>query len=56
MAADIDEQPAGYERLLSAEHAAAIAEVAAVVAHGAPGTWCSPPGAPPTTPRSTRPT
>ncbi|MFC5942549.1 SIS domain-containing protein [Micromonospora harpali] len=36
MAADISEQPAGYERLLSAEHAGAIAEVAAVVAQRRP--------------------
>ncbi|MFI7434734.1 SIS domain-containing protein [Micromonospora haikouensis] len=36
MAADISEQPAGYERLLSAEHAAAIARVAAVVAQRRP--------------------
>ncbi|WP_433533633.1 SIS domain-containing protein [Micromonospora sp. CA-263727] len=32
MAADIDEQPAGYERLLSTDHAAPIARVAAAVA------------------------
>ncbi|WBB57290.1 SIS domain-containing protein [Verrucosispora sp. WMMD573] len=36
MAADIDEQPAGYERLLSTEHAAAIARVAAAVAERRP--------------------
>ncbi|WP_091103253.1 SIS domain-containing protein [Micromonospora citrea] len=36
MAADIDEQPAGYERLLSTEHAGAIARVAAVVAERRP--------------------
>ncbi|MDG4815250.1 SIS domain-containing protein [Micromonospora carbonacea] len=36
MAADISEQPAGYERLLSAEHAGAIARVAAVVAQRRP--------------------
>jgi glutamine---fructose-6-phosphate transaminase (isomerizing) len=36
MAADIDEQPAGYERLLSAEHAGAIARVAAVIAERRP--------------------
>jgi glucosamine--fructose-6-phosphate aminotransferase (isomerizing) len=36
MAADIDEQPAGYARLLSAEHAAAIARVAAVIAQRRP--------------------
>ncbi|MEV6708229.1 SIS domain-containing protein [Micromonospora wenchangensis] len=36
MAADIAEQPAGYARLLSTEHAAAIARVAAVVARRRP--------------------
>ncbi|MFG1676481.1 SIS domain-containing protein [Micromonospora sp. NPDC049282] len=36
MAADIDEQPAAYERLLSTEHATAIAEVAAVIAERRP--------------------
>lgn len=36
MAADIDEQPAGYERLLSSEHAGAIARVAAVIAERRP--------------------
>ncbi|RKN39939.1 SIS domain-containing protein [Micromonospora endolithica] len=36
MAADITEQAAGYERLLSAEHAGAIARVAAVVAERRP--------------------
>ncbi|MFC3501145.1 SIS domain-containing protein [Micromonospora krabiensis] len=36
MAADIDEQPAGYERLLSSEHADAIARVAAVIAERRP--------------------
>ncbi|NES28714.1 SIS domain-containing protein [Micromonospora terminaliae] len=36
MAADIDEQPAGYDRLLSAEHAGAIARVAAVIAERRP--------------------
>ncbi|MET8910727.1 SIS domain-containing protein [Micromonospora sp. NPDC004551] len=36
MAADIDEQPAGYHRLLSAEHAGAIARVAAVIAERRP--------------------
>ncbi|MDG4793790.1 SIS domain-containing protein [Micromonospora sp. WMMD1082] len=36
MAADIDEQPAGYERLLSAGHAAQIARVAAAVAERRP--------------------
>ncbi|WBB71077.1 SIS domain-containing protein [Micromonospora sp. WMMD812] len=36
MAADIDEQPAGYERLLSTEHAGAIARVAAVIAERRP--------------------
>lgn len=36
MAADIDEQPAGYERLLSAGHAGAIARVAAVIAQRRP--------------------
>ncbi|TWH66377.1 glutamine--fructose-6-phosphate transaminase [Micromonospora olivasterospora] len=36
MAADIAEQPAGYERLLSAEHAGAIARVAAAVAERRP--------------------
>ncbi|GIJ78244.1 SIS domain-containing protein [Micromonospora phaseoli] len=36
MAADIDEQPAGYERLLSTEHAASIARVAAAVAERRP--------------------
>src|SRR5436305_1954886 len=36
MAADIAEQPAGYERLLAAEHAGAIAEVAAQVARWRP--------------------
>ena len=35
MAADIDEQPAGYDRLLSAEHAA-IARVAAMIAERRP--------------------
>ncbi|MFJ6198310.1 SIS domain-containing protein [Micromonospora sp. NPDC092111] len=36
MAADIDEQPAGYARLLSAEHAGEIARVAAAVAERRP--------------------
>ncbi|MFY1680680.1 SIS domain-containing protein [Micromonospora sp. WMMD730] len=36
MAADIAEQPAGYARLLSTEHAAAIARVAAAVAQRRP--------------------
>ncbi|MGC5021551.1 SIS domain-containing protein [Micromonospora sp. DT47] len=36
MAADIDEQPAGYARLLTAEHAEEIARVAAVVAQRRP--------------------
>ncbi|MDG4804898.1 SIS domain-containing protein [Micromonospora sp. WMMD980] len=36
MAADIDEQPAGYERLLATEHATAIAQVAAAVARRRP--------------------
>ena len=36
MAADIAEQPAGYDRLLSAEHAEAIARVAAVIAERRP--------------------
>jgi glutamine---fructose-6-phosphate transaminase (isomerizing) len=36
MAADIAEQPEGYERLLSAEHAGPIAEVAAQVARWQP--------------------
>ncbi|MEU4676788.1 SIS domain-containing protein [Micromonospora sp. NPDC023737] len=36
MAADIDEQPAGYERLLSTEHARAIARVAAAIAERRP--------------------
>ncbi|NLU76890.1 SIS domain-containing protein [Micromonospora sp. HNM0581] len=36
MAADIDEQPAGYERLLSAAHATPIARVAAAVAERRP--------------------
>ncbi|MEV1142372.1 SIS domain-containing protein [Micromonospora sp. NPDC049799] len=36
MAADIDEQPAGYERLLSAGHAGEIARVAAVIAERRP--------------------
>jgi glutamine---fructose-6-phosphate transaminase (isomerizing) len=36
MAADIDEQPAGYERLLTAEHTAQIARVAAVIAERRP--------------------
>ncbi|GGM44824.1 glutamine-fructose-6-phosphate transaminase [Micromonospora sonchi] len=36
MAADIDEQPAGYERLLSTDHAAPIARVAAAVAERRP--------------------
>ncbi|MFI7077963.1 SIS domain-containing protein [Micromonospora sp. NPDC049903] len=36
MAADIDEQPAGYERLLSAEYAAPIARVAAAIAERRP--------------------
>ncbi|MGC4803564.1 SIS domain-containing protein [Micromonospora sp. DT233] len=36
MAADISEQPAGYERLLTAEHARAIARVAAVIAQRRP--------------------
>ena len=36
MAADIDEQPAGYDRLLSGEHAEAIARVAAVIADRRP--------------------
>lgn len=36
MAADIDEQPAGYERLLSSEHAGVIARVAAVIAERRP--------------------
>lgn len=36
MAADIDEQPAGYERLLSTEHAGAIARVAATIAERRP--------------------
>ncbi|MGR6321908.1 SIS domain-containing protein [Micromonospora soli] len=36
MAADIDEQPGGYDRLLSAEHAGAIARVAAVIAERRP--------------------
>ena len=36
MAADIDEQPAGYDRLLSGEHAEAIARVAAVIAERRP--------------------
>ncbi|TDC61502.1 SIS domain-containing protein [Micromonospora sp. KC207] len=36
MAADICEQPAGYERLLSAEQAGAIARVAAAIAHRRP--------------------
>ena len=48
MAADIDEQPAGYDRLLSAEHADAIARVAAVIAERRPSTWSSPRAAPPT--------
>jgi glucosamine--fructose-6-phosphate aminotransferase (isomerizing) len=36
MAADIDEQPAGYERLLSDEYAAPIARVAATIAERRP--------------------
>ncbi|WP_091078731.1 SIS domain-containing protein [Micromonospora nigra] len=36
MAADIDEQPAGYARLLSTDHAREIAHVAAVVAQRRP--------------------
>lgn len=36
MAADIDEQPAGYARLLSAANAAEIAQVAAVIAERRP--------------------
>ncbi|WP_320066588.1 SIS domain-containing protein [Micromonospora sp. RTGN7] len=36
MAADISEQPAGYERLLTTEHAGAIARVAAVIAQRRP--------------------
>jgi glucosamine--fructose-6-phosphate aminotransferase (isomerizing) len=36
MATDIDEQPAGYARLLSAEHAGAIARVAAAIARRRP--------------------
>ncbi|MFE9205745.1 SIS domain-containing protein [Micromonospora sp. NPDC007230] len=36
MAADIEEQPAGYDRLLCAEHAEAIARVAAVIAERRP--------------------
>lgn len=36
MAADIDEQPAGYARLLSAEHTGAITRVAAAVAQRRP--------------------
>ncbi|WP_341721399.1 SIS domain-containing protein [Micromonospora sp. FIMYZ51] len=36
MAADIDEQPAGYERLLSAEYADPIARVAAAIAQRRP--------------------
>src|SRR2546421_2685251 len=36
MAADIAEQPAGYERLLSAEHADVIAAVAAQIARWQP--------------------
>ncbi|MFI1193333.1 SIS domain-containing protein [Micromonospora sp. NPDC020750] len=36
MATDINEQPAGYERLLSAEHTGAIARVAAAVAQRRP--------------------
>lgn len=36
IARDIDEQPAGYARLLSAEHAGAIARVAAVIAERRP--------------------
>ncbi|PZF85392.1 SIS domain-containing protein [Micromonospora endophytica] len=36
MAADIDEQPAGYERLLSAEYADPIARVAAAIAERRP--------------------
>ncbi|RGC70486.1 Glutamine--fructose-6-phosphate aminotransferase [isomerizing] [Micromonospora sp. MW-13] len=36
MAADISEQPAGYERLLSAEHTEAIARVAAAIAQRRP--------------------
>ncbi|MFF3864853.1 SIS domain-containing protein [Micromonospora sp. NPDC001898] len=36
MATDISEQPAGYERLLSAEHTGAIARVAAAVAQRRP--------------------
>lgn len=36
MAADIDEQPAGYERLLSAEYATPIARVAAAIAERRP--------------------
>ncbi|MEU5787695.1 SIS domain-containing protein [Micromonospora purpureochromogenes] len=36
MAADIDEQPAGYARLLTAEYAGAIARVAAVIAQRRP--------------------
>ncbi|MEV0805853.1 SIS domain-containing protein [Micromonospora sp. NPDC050200] len=36
MAADIDEQPAGYARLLSAEHTGAVARVAAVIAQRRP--------------------
>lgn len=36
MAADIDEQPAGYARLLTAEHAEAIARVAAAIAQRRP--------------------
>ncbi|RIV35941.1 SIS domain-containing protein [Micromonospora radicis] len=36
MAADIDEQPAGYERLLAAEYAAPIARVAAAIAERRP--------------------
>ncbi|MGW0502709.1 SIS domain-containing protein [Micromonospora sp. NPDC003241] len=36
MAADIDEQPAGYERLLSADYSAPIARVAAAIAERRP--------------------
>ncbi|MGC5049839.1 SIS domain-containing protein [Micromonospora sp. DT48] len=36
MAADIDEQPAGYERLLATEHATGVARVAAIVAERRP--------------------
>ncbi|WP_091289901.1 SIS domain-containing protein [Micromonospora halophytica] len=36
MAADIDEQPAGYARLLSAEHTESIARVAAAIARRRP--------------------